>query len=124
MALLMSATDGVNGPPRTSGPGIIDEGKFGTLIDWSKFGVNGPPRTSGPGTGKFGALIDWSTAAGRLPVVKGSNAWEGLLAVNVDNGSLMVSDRREFICDASSDAHDVFMHKNRQRKMLEKILCK
>lgn len=64
MALLMSATDGVNGPPRTSGPGITGEGKLGNLTDWSKFGVNGLPMTSGPGT------IDWSTAAGRLPVVK------------------------------------------------------
>lgn len=76
MALLMSATDGVNGPARTSGPGTIAEGKFGALIDWSKFGVNGPPRTSGPGITaeeKLGALIDWSKVAGRLPVVKGSD---------------------------------------------------
>lgn len=112
MALLMSATDGVNGPPRTSGPGITGEGKLGNLTDWSKFGVNGLPMTSGPGT------IDWSTAAGRLPVVKGSNAWEGFLAANVAEGSLMVSERREFICDASSDADDVLMHNKRQRKML------
>lgn len=113
MALLMSATDGVNGPPRTSGPGITGEGKLGNLTDWSKFGVNGLPMTSGGGT------IDWSTAAGRLPVVKGSNACEGFLAANVAEGSLMVSERREFICDASSDAHDVLMHNKRQRKMLE-----